>query len=265
MTLLSSFIFCETTFKQINDLPENLRLKFYEAVTNYGIYNIEPHFTGLENTIWISMKDIIDTTKAKRKVKQKAGKAGGEAKRDKAENKRAKQTVAEDSNPYQDVASGSTAKQTVAEDSNPYQALPNGNGNVNDNGNGNENDNDNGADSHFSDFLKSDISSDPHPPDRLPQQTSPPGLINSDAPAVWEIIRKAWNGHNCRFTCDKIYFNLSCDQRERVRGSMATYTADQMVRAIGKYFEERKAKPDGYEYKSFYLFVEKGMEFYVEA
>jgi 5-methylcytosine-specific restriction endonuclease McrA len=60
MTLFSSFIFCETTLKQINDLPENLRLKFYEAVTNYGIYNVEPHFTGLENTIWISMKDIID-------------------------------------------------------------------------------------------------------------------------------------------------------------------------------------------------------------
>jgi hypothetical protein len=139
MTLLSSFIFCETTLKQINDLPENLRLKFYEAVTNYGIYNIEPHFTGLENTIWISMKDIIDTTKAKRKVKQKAGQAGGEAKRDRAKNKRAKQAVAEDSNPKQGVASASTAKQGVAEDSNPYQALPNGNGNGNENVNENEN------------------------------------------------------------------------------------------------------------------------------
>jgi hypothetical protein len=46
---------------------------------------------------------------------------------------------------------------------------------------------------------------------------------------------------------------------------MATYTPDQMVGAIDKYFAERREKPDGYEYKSFYLFVEKGMEFYVEA
>jgi hypothetical protein len=105
---------------------------------------------------------------------------------------------------------------------------------------------------------------EPHPPDRLPRQTSPPGVL-SDATAVWEIIRNAWNGHNCRYTCDKIYLNLSEAQRERVRGSMATYTPEQMVGAIDRYFKEREEKPDGYEYKSFYLFVEKGLEFYVEA
>jgi hypothetical protein len=137
MTLFSSFVFCETTLKQINDLPENLRLKFYEAVTNYGIYNIDPQFTGLENTIWISMKDIIDTTKAKRERKQKAGKAGGEAsgetRRNRTRNKRAKQRE----------ASGINAKQVEATRSKLKQREANGNGNgnlnvnVNDNGNGN--------------------------------------------------------------------------------------------------------------------------------
>jgi hypothetical protein len=107
--------------------------------------------------------------------------------------------------------------------------------------------------------------SEPHPPDRQPQQTSPPGFVLGEASAVWEKIRGAWNGHNCPFTCDKLFLNLSYDQRDRVRGSMATYTADQMVRAIDRYFEEREKKPEGYEYRSFYLFVEKGMEFYVEA
>jgi hypothetical protein len=105
---------------------------------------------------------------------------------------------------------------------------------------------------------------DPHPPDLQPRQTSPPGIF-SDAAAVWEIIRVAWNRHKCPYTCDKIYLNLSPAQRERVQGSMATYTPEQMVRGIDRYFEEREAKPDGYEYKSFYLFVEKGMEFYVET
>jgi hypothetical protein len=46
---------------------------------------------------------------------------------------------------------------------------------------------------------------------------------------------------------------------------MATYAPDQMVRAINRYFDEREAKPGGYEYKSFYLFIEKGLEFYAEA
>ncbi|MDR3173381.1 MAG: hypothetical protein LBU19_03945 [Treponema sp.] len=90
-------------------------------------------------------------------------------------------------------------------------------------------------------------------------------MVYENAAAVWETIRNAWNGHNCRFTCDKIYLNLSPAQRERVSGSMATYRPGQMVRAIDKYFKEREEKPGGYEYKSFYLFVEKGMEFYAEA
>jgi hypothetical protein len=107
------------------------------------------------------------------------------------------------------------------------------------------------------------------PESALPEQPAPeqasPAIISGNAPAVWEIIRKEWNDHNCRFTCDKIYPNLSRDQHERVRGSMATYTPEQMTGAIRRYFEERKANPGGYEYKSFYLFVEKGMEFYAEA
>jgi hypothetical protein len=98
----------------------------------------------------------------------------------------------------------------------------------------------------------------------LPKQTSPP-VEFSNAASVWEIIRTAWNGHNCRYTADKIYLNLSPAQRERVSGSMATYSPDQMTRAIARYFKEREDNPDGYEYKSFYLFVEKGLEFYVET
>jgi hypothetical protein len=108
--------------------------------------------------------------------------------------------------------------------------------------------------------------SDPFPQkESVPKQTSPPEMLYGNAASVWETIRKAWNSHNCRFTADKIYLNLSYAQQERVRGSMATYTPDQMVKAIDRYFEERKAKPGGYEYKSFYLFVEKGLEFYVEV
>jgi hypothetical protein len=103
------------------------------------------------------------------------------------------------------------------------------------------------------------------PPPVGAKKQATPGYLYENAAAVWEIIRGEWNSHNCRFTCDKIYLNLSRDQQERVRGSMATYTPKQMVGAIRKYFEERKANPKGYEYKSFYLFVEKGIEFYAEV
>jgi hypothetical protein len=132
-----------------------------------------------------------------------------------------------------------------------------------------ENDDDKESDpvqKNFSSSPAFDSGSDPPNPERSPPaQNFSPGMIFGDAAVVWETIRKAWNGHNCRFTCDKIYLNLSQDQRERVNGTMATYTPDQIVRAIDLYFEERKAKPDGYEYKSFYLFIEKGVEFYAEV
>jgi hypothetical protein len=90
-------------------------------------------------------------------------------------------------------------------------------------------------------------------------------MTGANAAGVWERIRKEWNSHNCRFTCDKLYLNLSVKQRERVAGTLATYSADQIIAAIRKYFEERKTKPRDFEYKSFYLFVETGVEFYVET
>jgi hypothetical protein len=130
------------------------------------------------------------------------------------------------------------------------------------------NDDEESAGPRGKDFLSSSgcapqISPREHP---RPKQTSPPlAMACGNASAVWEAIRKAWNAHNCPFTCDKLYLNLSPALRERVSGSMATYTAEQMIRAIDRYFEEREKNPSGYEYKSFYLFVEKGMEFYVEA
>lgn len=61
----STFVMSETTVKQIKALPEELRLKFYDAVTDYGIYGIEPEFTGLESIIWIGIKDLITHSKRK--------------------------------------------------------------------------------------------------------------------------------------------------------------------------------------------------------
>jgi hypothetical protein len=115
--------------------------------------------------------------------------------------------------------------------------------------------------SSLSDFKPENI-----PPEKpSPKQTSPPSAMGfGNFAAVWDIIRNAWNSHNCRYTADKILPHLSYAQRDRVIGSLATYTPDQMVRAIDKYFAERRVNPNGYEYKSFYLFVEKGIEFYVE-
>ncbi|WP_024751630.1 hypothetical protein [Treponema phagedenis] len=62
-----SCIFSETTKKQIDAMTDiNMKLRFYEAVTNYGIYGIDPDFEGIDLLIWIPMKDIIDNATNKR-------------------------------------------------------------------------------------------------------------------------------------------------------------------------------------------------------
>ncbi len=63
-----SFVFPETIKKQIDQMPDmEMKFKFYEAVTNYGMYDCEPqNLNSLEQIIWISMKDLLDNSKAGR-------------------------------------------------------------------------------------------------------------------------------------------------------------------------------------------------------
>lgn len=62
MKKFKSFVFSETTKKQIDLMPTaEMKLKFYEAVTNYGMFGIEPeNLNGIEMIIWLPMKDLID-------------------------------------------------------------------------------------------------------------------------------------------------------------------------------------------------------------
>ena len=55
----STFVISETTLNQIKALPEEMQLKFFWAIANYGIEGIEPDFIGMELAIWIPMRDLI--------------------------------------------------------------------------------------------------------------------------------------------------------------------------------------------------------------
>jgi hypothetical protein len=67
----------ETTFNQINNLTEEMQLRFYVAVCNYGINDIEPNFTGIEKSLWIPMKDLIDYSNERSKTNSDNGSKGG--------------------------------------------------------------------------------------------------------------------------------------------------------------------------------------------
>jgi hypothetical protein len=44
MTLFETFVMSETTYKQIEALSTDRQLAFYKAVSEYGLYAIEPNF-----------------------------------------------------------------------------------------------------------------------------------------------------------------------------------------------------------------------------
>lgn len=115
-----SFIFPETTKKQIDSMPAEMRLKFYEAVTDYGMYGTEPSgLTDIENVIWIPMKDLIDSCAERR------GAPSGNSNATRKNNSGNSET-----NENKKNNSGNSETNEIIESS-----LSNGNGNGNDNDN----------------------------------------------------------------------------------------------------------------------------------
>ena len=72
-----SFIFYETFAKQLKLLDKELRYRFYEAIIEYGLYDTEPDFTGLEACAWLPIQESIDNAKARRIKNTEDGKRGG--------------------------------------------------------------------------------------------------------------------------------------------------------------------------------------------
>jgi hypothetical protein len=75
----SSFMMNETTISQIKVLPEEHQLKFFWAVSNFGLYGTEPKFDGLEQAVWIPMREqLIVKTPAKESTKRESTKRAKE-------------------------------------------------------------------------------------------------------------------------------------------------------------------------------------------
>ena len=110
----NSFVFYETFESVIEELPEEMQLKFYKYITQYGLHGIEPEVTGIEKAIWTQIQFAIDQAQNRRKRAIENGNKGG----------RPNKTITEN-NP------------------NETQAKPNNNLNVNVNANVNDNANDN--------------------------------------------------------------------------------------------------------------------------
>jgi len=169
----STFVMSETTLNQIKVLPPETQLKFFWAVANYGTDGIEPEFEGLEQAIWIPMRDLILHTKKKdekwRQKQQENGKKGG---RPKTQN-----------NPDE-------PKKPAVTQNNPDGIWVNA-----ETHNDNDNVNDKNNTGFFSENSTKTISDPP------PEKPSP---TRDDATAVFNKARTLWNELNIKPQCRDI-------------------------------------------------------------
>ena len=131
----NSFVFYETFESVIEELPEEMQLKFYKYITQYGLHGIEPEITGIEKAIWTQIQFAIDQAQNRRKRAIENGNKGGRPNKTETQNN---QTITQN-NP--DI----TENNPNETENNPSitQTKPNNNLNVNVNANDNVNVNDN--------------------------------------------------------------------------------------------------------------------------
>jgi hypothetical protein len=79
--LFSSFVVCETTRNQLKKMRPEMRLRFYDALFDFGIEGIEPDFEYMEDIIWTPMRDFILLSKQDdeqwHEKQRESGKQGG--------------------------------------------------------------------------------------------------------------------------------------------------------------------------------------------
>ena len=129
----NSFVFYETFESVIEELPEEMQLKFYKYITQYGLHGIEPEVTGIEKAIWTQIQFAIDQAQNRRKRAIENGNKGG----------RPNKTITEN-NPNETQKNQTITKNNpdITENNRSItQAKPNNNLNVNVNVNANANDN----------------------------------------------------------------------------------------------------------------------------
>ena len=73
----NSFVFYETFESVIEELPEEMQLKFYKYITQYGLHGVEPEVTGIEKAIWTQIQFAIDQAQNRRKRAIENGNKGG--------------------------------------------------------------------------------------------------------------------------------------------------------------------------------------------
>jgi hypothetical protein len=73
-----SFVFGESLFLSLKEMEAADQLRYYNYITNYGLYGVEPQLSGFERIVWLQMKTLISNLKDGRGGSGDTEDAGGE-------------------------------------------------------------------------------------------------------------------------------------------------------------------------------------------
>lgn len=74
---MDSIIILRSYWESIKHLNPKTRQEFLEAIVMYGLESVEPNFTGLELSLWISIKSSMDSNVRRYQSSVENGKKGG--------------------------------------------------------------------------------------------------------------------------------------------------------------------------------------------
>jgi hypothetical protein len=261
----SAFVMSETTRDQIKVLPREMQLKFFWAVTDFGIDGIEPNFDGIELAIWIPMRDLILNSKRKDEIwhtkQQKNGRQGGRPKRKPEDGEtQANPEVFDETqnNPNNPWVSGETqANPEVFDETQKTH-------NMNINKNINKNKNKNKSDSVFFDEnppLESSVGPPgDDPPDNKPIETK------EDAITVWNKARVFWNEKGLKPECRDLM--MRAVNTAEILQTFQFYSWIEIRNAIGNYAWHKFKAGSEYRppppYLSLAGFLKTGVEKYYD-
>lgn len=68
-----SFLFYRNIRDSVKTLPDEIRLKFFDAICDYALDNVEPIFSGMEASLWNMVKFPFDENKKRSEFGKKGG------------------------------------------------------------------------------------------------------------------------------------------------------------------------------------------------
>jgi hypothetical protein len=243
------FCFGDSLDEVINSLPEEYQLRYFKYIVNYGLKKIDPpsgELPGLEKTVWIQIRNIIDITRPKKGGQPGNGNA---AKDDDGPDTGTGGPEAADGT---NETNGNEGERTETNETNGNEG-GNININVNDNINVNKNKKENGNGNpppfSFPPFLNQSFS-------------EPPCLPDKNYAAVFEKVKAKWKEITGQETRESL-LTVSPVKREKFIHTLADYSLDDIFNAIGNYHLARshpeKFDIGGRTYGSLIGFLENGV------